>query len=102
MRSVEDHGYIVDFGVAGKSGFLLRKNASEFIRTCNRGKPLVLGQVIRCKFLSNVDARSVPVTIAPALVGGALMGEDSLVQLKALQPGMLVNTAVKEVERGVE
>ena len=87
----------MDFGVAGKSGFLLRKNASEFIKTCNMGKPLVQGQVIRCKVLSAVDARSVPVSIDPSLVGGALVGGDTLVQLRALQPGMLVNAAVKEV-----
>lgn len=97
VKSVEDHGYIIDLGVAGKVGFLLKKNASEFIKTCNRGKPLVRGQVVRCKVLSAVDARSVPVSVDPGIVGGALVGGDSLVHLHALQPGVLVNTAVKEV-----
>lgn len=97
VRSIEDHGYIIDFGVAGKTGFLLKKNASEFIETCNMGEPLVRGQVMRCKVLSAVDARSVPVSVNPDLVGGALVGGDSLIQLHALQPGMLVNTVVKEV-----
>ena len=97
VKSVEDHGYIIDFGVSGKMGFLLKKNAAEFVKMCNGGKPLVCGQVTMCKVLSDVDARSVPVTVDPSVVGGALVGGDSLVQLPALQPGMLVNTAVKEV-----
>lgn len=97
MRSVEDHGYIIDFGVTGKTGFLLKKNASEFIKTCNMGEPLVRGQVMRCKVLSAVEAHSVPVSVNPDVVGGALVGGDSLIQLHALQPGMLVNTVVKEV-----
>ena len=97
VKSVEDHGYIIEFGVAGKTGFLLKKNAVEFIKTCNRGKPLVCGQVVRCKLLSAVEARSVPVSVEPCVVGGALVGGDSLAQLHALQPGLLVNTAVKEV-----
>ena len=97
VRSVEDHGYIVDFGVADKVGFLLNKHAAQFIKTCNRGRQLVVGQVIRCKVLSAVDTRSVPVSAEPGVVGGALVGGDSLVQLHALQPGLLVNTAVKDV-----
>lgn len=97
VRSVEDHGYIIDFGVAGKTGFLLKKNASEFIEACNKGGCLEPGQVVRCKVLSDVEARSVPVSVNPDIVGGALVGGDSLIQLHALLPGMLVNTAIKEV-----
>ena len=96
MKSVEDHGYIIDFAVAGKIGFLLKKNAIEFIKTYNRGKPLVCGQIMRCKVLSTVNARSLPVSVDPGVVGGALMGGDSLIQMHAIQPGLLVNTAVKE------
>ena len=97
MKSIEDHGYIIGFGVDNKVGFLLKKNATEFVRTCNRGKVLRCGQVVRCKVLSAVDTRSVPVSVEPSVVGGALVGGDSLVQLHALQPGILVNTAVKQV-----
>ena len=99
VKSLEDHGYIIDFGVANKVGFLLKKNAKEFIRKCNRGRNLRCGQVVRCKVLSAVDARSIPVSVEPGVVGGALVGGDSLVQLHALQPGLLVNMAVKEVRQ---
>ena len=97
IRSVEDHGYIVDFCVDNKTGFLLRKNAAEFIKSCNRGKPLCLGQVIHCLVLPGADARSVPVSINPSQVGGALLPSDNLLGINAVVPGLLVNAAVKEV-----
>ena len=97
VRSVEDHGYIVDFSVDEKSGFLLRKNAAEFIKSVNRGKPLCLGQVIHCLVLPGADARSIPVTVNPTQVGGALLSGDSLLGINAVLPGMLVNATVKEV-----
>ena len=102
MRSVEDHGYIVDFGVEGKTGFLLKKNAAEFVKSFNKGKPLCLGQVVQCLVLPGADARSVPITVNPSAVMGSLIAGDSLVALHSLLPGLLVNAAVKEVrkERG--
>ena len=97
VRSVEDHGYIVDFGVENKTGFLLRKNAAEFVKSSNKGKPLCVGQVIRCLVLPGADARSVPVSINPSQVGGALLSGDSLLGMNSLLPGLLVNAAIKEV-----
>ena len=97
VKSVEDHGYIVDFCVDNKTGFLLRKNAAEFVKSANKGKPLCLGQVIQCLVLPGADARSVPVSINPSQVGGALLSGDTLLGMNALLPGLLVNAAVKEV-----
>ncbi len=97
VKSLEDHGYIVDFGVEGKLGFLLKKNASEFIKTCNRGRTLCLGQVVQCLVLPGADARSVPVTINPSAVRSSLISADSLMAMHSLLPGLLVNAAVKEV-----
>ena len=38
VTSVEDHGYIVSFGLSSKkTGFLLNKNAQQYIKTCNNG-----------------------------------------------------------------
>ena len=97
IRSIEDHGYIVDFCVENKTGFLLRKNGAEFIKSSNRGKPLSLGQVIHCLVLPGADARSVPVSINPSQVGGALLPSDSLLGINAVVPGLLVSAAIKEV-----
>ena len=97
IKSIEDHGYIVDFGVEGKTAFLLRKNSSEFIKSCNRGKALCRGQVVQCLVLPGARARAVPVSINPSVVQETLLPGDSLVGVNALLPGMLVNAAVKEV-----
>lgn len=83
--------------MADKTGFLLRKNAAEFSKICNKGKTLVLGQVIQCVILPGADARSVPVSVNPSQVCGALLSSESLVGMNALLPGLLVNAAVKEV-----
>ena len=38
IQSAEDHGYIVSFGLSSnKTGFLLNKNAQQFIREHNSG-----------------------------------------------------------------
>ena len=99
VKSIEDHGYIVDFGVEGKTGFLLRKNSSEFIKLCNQGKPLYRGQVIQCLVLPGASARAVPVSINPSVVREILLPGDSLMGVNALLPGMLVNAAVKTVRQ---
>ena len=99
VKSIEDHGYIVDFGVEGKTGFLLRKNSSEFIKSCNRGKPLCRGHVVQCLVLPGASARAVPVSINPSAVQETLLPGDSLVGVNALLPGMLVNAAVKAVRQ---
>ena len=97
IKSVEDHGYIVDFGVAGKDGFLLKKNAEEFVETYNKGKPLSRGQVVQCLILGGADARSVPVTINPSRVRPAILPATTTVILQSLLPGVLVNITLQEV-----
>lgn len=97
VKSIEDHGYIIEFGVEGKTGFLLKNNASEFIKSGNRGKPLSLGQVLQCLVLLGSDSRTTSLSISPGAVAGSLVPGDSLVSLPALLPGMLVNATVKEV-----
>ena len=96
VQSVEDHGYIVDFSVENKTGFLLQKNAAEFFKSSNKGKPLCVGQVIHCLVLPGPDARSIPVSINLSQVGGALVSGDILLGINALLPGLLINAAVKE------
>eukprot|EP00731_Ephydatia_muelleri_P020460 Em0013g187a len=97
IKSAEDHGYIVDFGVASKDGFLLKKNAEEFVETCNKGKPLSRGQVVQCLILGGADARSVPVTINPSRVRPAILPATTTVILQSLLPGVLVNITLQEV-----
>ena len=95
---MEDHGYIIDFGVEGKTGFLLRKNAVELVRSQYKGRSLCVGQVVRCVVLSGADTRTVPISINPSDVSTAMMSaSDHLVGIGSLLPGVLVKAAVKEV-----
>ena len=96
MSSVEDHGYIMEYGVKGRSGFLLHKNAAEFVSSTGRRR-LQVGQVVLCTVLPGAQARAGPVSINPTTVFKSLFSSDSLFQLSSLLPGMLVNAVVKQV-----
>ncbi len=99
MKSVEDHGYIIDFSIEDKTGFLLKRNAMEVVK--GKGKSLSLGQVVACLVLQGADARAVPVSVNPTQVTGSLLSGDTLIGVNALLPGVLVNSAVKEVNTQV-
>ena len=102
VKSIEDHGYLIDFGVSGKSGFLLKKNASEYGQQHSSKKSLVVGQVVNCLVLSGDSTRTVPVTISPETIQSSFMSNESLVPLSSLLPGFLVNAVVKEsIESGL-
>lgn len=94
---MEDHGYIVDFGIKGKSGFLLNKNAAEFVELQHGGKSLCVGQVVHCEVLAGPDTRAVPVCINPSHLGVAMVSSEHMVGVGSLLPGLLVKAAVKEV-----
>ena len=97
ITSVEDHGYIVDFSVGDKTGFLLKKNTSEFLKTGFKGRSLCVGQVLHCVVLSGPDVRAVPVSVNPSQVAAAMMSASHLVGVGSLLPGLLVKASVKEV-----
>ena len=98
VKSVEDHGYIIDFGVSGKSGFLLKKNASELVKVCGgRKKWLYPGQVVQCVVLSGTDTKAVSVAANPAQVSSAILSQELLVGVGSLLPGNLVKATVAQV-----
>lgn len=97
VKSVEDHGYIMDYGIAGRTGFLLRKNAEAFVASCNGDRPLCVGQVVLCSALPGAHGRTGPVSVNPELVFGTLMASETVISLSSLLPGLLVNATVKNV-----
>ena len=48
IKSIEDHGYILDVGIPNVSGFLNKKNAAAFINECNRGEFVVVCVCVLC------------------------------------------------------
>jgi hypothetical protein len=91
VRSCEDHGYVLSFGPADISGFLLRKHVPA-------GANLLPGAHIET-VVSAVDAprRVVSVTAAPAAVAAAALSDADDVALDALLPGALVPARVRAV-----
>lgn len=48
IQSVEDHGYRVDVGFKGLTGFLRFDEADDYCQQHNEGKRFLVGQIIRC------------------------------------------------------
>ena len=102
VSSIEDHGYLIDFCIAGKHGFLLKKHASEYIKQNCGGRGLVVGQVVNCLVTSGASARAMPVTISPLAVQEALLSSDCFLPISSLLPGFLISgTVSKSVESGI-
>ena len=92
VQSVEDHGYILSFGIAGTSGFLPKKNVASGL-TLRKGK--LLDVVITATptgskgyFMVTSDQNRVTSTVAH---------ETSATNVSTLLPGMLVNSRVKQI-----
>ncbi|KAJ3136886.1 rRNA biogenesis protein rrp5 [Geranomyces variabilis] len=89
VRSEEDHGYVVSFGIESVSGFLLKKNA---------GGPLQVGQVVFGGISKMDSARRVAtVTLDSTVLAKAVVPPTHAIGFDALKAGALVNTKVKTV-----
>ncbi|KAG8928202.1 rRNA biogenesis protein rrp5 [Tulasnella sp. 418] len=94
IKSIEDHGYILDFGLSDISGFLSFKNAK--VSPPQKGKKLEVGSVVECavkKLMPN--GRTCDVTVDPAVVKTSLVSEAS--SIKAVLAGSLVQALVTAV-----
>lgn len=82
-----------------KTGFLLKKNTNEFLKSfpSDTSNTLTIGQVIMCCVLPGPDARALPVSINPSTVYNCILNnKSSLFSLSSLLPGLLVNATVKQ------
>ena len=93
VKSVEDHGYVLDFGIKGATGFLTKKNVSE-------GRELLPGSLVDVLVTSvqtKGSEKHALVTAEGKAVRGATTRAWSGVDVNALLPGMLVNVNVRNV-----
>ena len=88
ISSIEDHGYIIDFGVSERTGFLLKKNAKSLT--------LCIGQVLSCLILPGPVARALPVSVLPDVVYSSVLTSSPSLTLSSLLPGQLVSASVKQ------
>eukprot|EP00741_Cyanophora_paradoxa_P002551 tig00000605_g2475.t1 len=103
VKTVEDHGYTISFGVPGFTGFLLNKHAKKLRRggtasAGGEGLRLRVGQPVECAVLSvSAPTRTVSVTVDPDVVARATAKETDGIQLQTLKAGTLVSAHVAKV-----
>ena len=96
VGSVEDHGYTVDLGIAGTSGFVRFDEAPS--RSWNVGRPVEC--VVKELQKRKANKRVVLLGALPEQVAGAAVRDFPGLSLNSLQAGMLVNVRVASVLKG--
>ncbi|KAI8806617.1 hypothetical protein BJ742DRAFT_679848, partial [Cladochytrium replicatum] len=77
VQSQEDHGYVIDLGIAGMNGFLSNDGASEYIERVNKGKTV-------SPHLCNLHHRLICTQVPPSHV----------LTFETLKPGQLVQAKI--------
>ncbi len=91
VKSVEDHGYLVDFGIKGATGFLPRKQVEgSLMKGC-------LVDVVVSSVGTTGGNTTAQLTALVADVRSAVTQAWTGVDINSLIPGMLVNVSVRNV-----
>lgn len=96
VNSIEDHGYVIDFGIKNISAFLNNMDTEEYIEIFNNGKPLQIGQQLRClivlapsdKQKNKNESRTVKITIDPLTIDTTVMKPSMNLSYTSIQPGL--------------
>jgi rRNA biogenesis protein RRP5 len=96
VKSVEDHGYILDLGVKDLAGFLPMKESKSYIEKYNRDEELAVGQYVECA-VEKADKRTANVTIDRKKVGSAVVSEP-FSRVTSVLPGQLVSGVIESVQ----
>ncbi|XP_034255827.1 protein RRP5 homolog [Thrips palmi] len=106
VKSKEEHGYVMDCGVNGLRAFLKEDKALNFCNTFNGGRPLAIGQLVRCivtKAGSSSAASSVELSADPEDIANEEETGHQSVAMQVLLPGMRFKLTVSEpIIDGVE
>ncbi|KAF9598481.1 hypothetical protein IFM89_027915, partial [Coptis chinensis] len=97
VKSIEDHGYILQFGLSSFSGFLPRRNKDGCEMKVNAGQ--LLQGVVR-----NIDntRRVVHMNSDPDIVSKCVTKDIKGISIDLLVPGMMVNARVQStLENGI-
>ena len=97
VTSVEDRGYIIDFGIPNVSGFVAKTNLGPN----SASRKLIKGQTVECVALAAASAenRVVAATCDPAIVARAgltaRLAEN--ISIEAVKPGALVSGEIDKI-----
>ncbi|CAD7702369.1 unnamed protein product [Ostreobium quekettii] len=99
VKTVEDHGYSLTFGVKGLTGFL-RKD--EYEGCCGVGSTLLPGTLLECVVEKKGGRGPVQVTTAPQRIRVASLKPGPGLQFGAVLPGTLVKATIdKTLDQGL-
>ncbi|KAG1141218.1 hypothetical protein G6F37_005560 [Rhizopus arrhizus] len=96
VKSVEDHGYVLDLGVKDLTGFLPKKEAKTYIEKYNRDEELAVGQYVEC-LVEKKNNRTVHVTIDRTKIASSVV-EDPFSRITSILPGQRVSGVVEAVQ----
>lgn len=96
VKSVEDHGYILDLGVKDLTGFLPLKESKSYIKKYNRDEELAVGQYVEC-VIEKVNGRTANVTIDRTKINQAIV-EDPFSRITSVLPGQKVSGLVEAAQ----
>uniref|UniRef100_A0A803YNN3 Protein RRP5 homolog n=1 Tax=Meleagris gallopavo TaxID=9103 RepID=A0A803YNN3_MELGA len=98
VRSVEDHGYLIDIGVRGTHAFLPHQKAQNYIKAVKRGSDLKIGQSLNC-LIEEVknEGRVVRLSADRSEVAASIATEQQNWTLSNLLPGLVVKAQVQKV-----
>ncbi|KAG0449548.1 hypothetical protein HPP92_027317 [Vanilla planifolia] len=96
VKSVEDHGYILHFGVPSFRGFLPRVNNGGGVQICR-------GQLLQCVVKSIDTVRAVVYTdFCPDLMSSYVCKDRKGISIDLLVPGMMVDAQVhSQLDNGI-
>ncbi|XP_069678974.1 rRNA biogenesis protein RRP5 isoform X2 [Periplaneta americana] len=99
VKSQEDNGYIMDTGINNVRAFLKKSAAQVLEKTCNQGRALGVGHLVRC-LVTKSDISSVASTVQlsadPRKVNKAVADTKEMT-LDSVLPGTLLNAKVSKV-----
>ncbi|KAI9259298.1 hypothetical protein BY458DRAFT_440503 [Sporodiniella umbellata] len=96
VKSVEDHGYVLDLGVKDLMSFLPKKESESYIEKYNKGNELVVGQYVEC-LVEKKNNRTVQLSLDRTKISTRAV-EDPFSRITSVLPGQLVSGAVEAVQ----
>ncbi|XP_030132204.4 protein RRP5 homolog isoform X2 [Taeniopygia guttata] len=98
VLSVEDHGYLIDIGIAGTHAFLPHQKAKNYIKAVKKGPDLKIGQNLNCLIVEvKNEGRVVSLSIDRSEVAASIATERQNWTLSNLLPGLVVKARVQKV-----
>ncbi|XP_071947119.1 protein RRP5 homolog [Antedon mediterranea] len=98
VTSKEDHGFMIDVGIAGVTVFLQSKDANQYIHNQNQGKTLFIGQLLQCAIKEvKSNGRSLFVTIDRKSIIKLQAQDTTHTTLQSFMPGTRVEASITYV-----